>query len=133
MIEYYFLGYSILVVLYLIYRNALILCSKEEIYQPNEYTFSIIIPSYNERKGALRECIESCVKTIGEKQVIVVDDGSSNPHLSLLSEMKQKYGIQYIILPENRGKNCFGELFRLTGHILVPYPPQKITTFILLV
>jgi len=65
---------------------------------------SIIIPAFNERK-TIKECIEMVKKTKisfpVKKEIIVVDDGSTDGTKKILKEIK---GIKIIDLKQNMGK-----------------------------
>ncbi|MBI3560067.1 glycosyltransferase family 2 protein [Candidatus Gottesmanbacteria bacterium] len=82
---------------------------------------SIIIPVYNE-EGTVGEVIRRvfAVKLTGwEKQVIVVDDGSTDRTNEKLSPWKKKATI--IVHPQNRGKGAavMDGLTRATGEIVL--------------
>ncbi|VVB99219.1 Glycosyltransferase AglE [uncultured archaeon] len=65
-------------------------------------SISVVVPNYNGERTLLR-CIEA-VKAMGypgEKEIIVVDDGSKDSSLSILSEIK---GIKVIAKEKNAGK-----------------------------
>ena len=52
---------------------------------------SIIIPTYNEEK-VIEECLNSLSgQTLNDFEVIVVDDGSTDRTLEILSELKKKF------------------------------------------
>jgi len=79
---------------------------------------SIVVPVYNENWRTLKKVISSALKTRypGKKEVIVVDDGSTNGISEKLKKMK---GIKSIIFQKNRGnkfaraegiKNASGEI-----------------------
>jgi glycosyltransferase involved in cell wall biosynthesis len=64
---------------------------------------SIIIPVYNS-KQCLRECLESVVlQSYANKEVIVVDDCSTDGSLELCREFEQKYPFFHVYTKENEG------------------------------
>ncbi|WP_312884131.1 glycosyltransferase family 2 protein [Clostridium psychrophilum] len=64
---------------------------------------SIIIPVYNVQEY-LRECLDSVIKqTINNKEIIVINDGSTDKCYEILKEYKKKFPEIIIINQENRG------------------------------
>ncbi len=63
---------------------------------------SIVVPNYNGSKTIVR-CIESlkALRYAGKKEIIVVDDGSTDNSVALLRKIK---GIKVIAKPNNSGK-----------------------------
>ncbi len=92
----------------LIYINCVFLFAYLEYREkkkPNAGQFpkvSVVIPNYNGEK-TLRDCIES-VKALsysGQKEIIVVDDGSKDSSREILGKIK---GIKVILKKKNAGK-----------------------------
>ena len=81
----------------LIYQNII---SKGE----NMIKFTIIIPVYNVEKY-LQECLESIYKIkLDNKEIILVNDGSTDNSLKILEKYKEKYSYQTkLITQENQG------------------------------
>ena len=81
----------------LIYQNII---SKGE----NMIKFTIIIPVYNVEKY-LEECLESIYKIkLDNKEIILVNDGSTDNSLKILEKYKEKYPYQTkLITQENQG------------------------------
>ena len=81
----------------LIYQNII---SKGE----NMIKFTIIIPVYNVEKY-LEECLESIYKIkLDNKEIILVNDGSTDNSLKILEKYKEKYSYQTkLITQENQG------------------------------
>ncbi|MCQ2548470.1 MAG: glycosyltransferase [Lachnospiraceae bacterium] len=69
---------------------------------------SVVIPNYNAEKY-LSDCIESVLSLKIEKQIVVVDDGSSDASLQVLSSYEKK-GLVTVIKQDNMGapiaRNC---------------------------
>lgn len=64
---------------------------------------SIIIPVYNAEKY-LRECLDSAVsQTIGEKEIICIDDGSSDGSYQILRKYQERCPCVRILSQDNRG------------------------------
>lgn len=75
--------------------------NKSDKYEPR---ISIIIPAYNEEK-----CIFDSVKSVemnsySNKEIIVVNDGSSDNTLTLLRSLEKKYDNIIVVDQENSGK-----------------------------
>lgn len=84
---------------------------------------SIIIPSYNEA-----DYILSCLKKVCQvkidgwtKEIIVVDDGSTDNTLDLLNKFNQKQKIKIIRLPINQGKGAALKkgITQATGDVII--------------
>lgn len=69
----------------------------------DSYFISVIIPAYNEER-TVAEIIAKVAAVDLNKEIIVVNDGSTDSTLSVLEGIKDKYGLKIINLPENRGK-----------------------------
>lgn len=67
---------------------------------------SVLVPSYNEHPNLLRACIDSVMNAKGNKEVIVIDDGSKNGLQDVYVDMKLKYGDSLLIrsFSKNQGK-----------------------------
>lgn len=69
--------------------------------------YSVIIPVYNERPDLLRKCVESIITNIGEKEIIIADDGSTKQETKeeiLRLEQSYQQTIKVVRLPVNKGK-----------------------------
>jgi glycosyltransferase involved in cell wall biosynthesis len=66
---------------------------------------SVVVPVYNERE-VLRRSVERVLATPYEKEVIVVDDGSTDGTRDVLRVMEQELPVRVIYQPENRGKGA---------------------------
>jgi len=68
----------------------------------NEPLVSVIVPSYN-HETYITQCIESIVnQTYSNFELIVVDDGSTDKSIEILSSLKSKYGFS-LICQKNKG------------------------------
>lgn len=78
---------------------------KDIVYEPS---VSIVIPCYNEDNENLIKCITSaCIVDYSEKEVIVIDDGSSDKDVwNTITELNNIYSFKAFKFPENRGKRC---------------------------
>ena len=84
---------------------------------------SIVMPAYNERR-TIRDIVAlvHAVKLDGmEKEVIIVDDGSTDGTRDILKEMDGRDGVRVFMQPKNCGKGAaVGRGFReATGDILI--------------
>ena len=69
----------------------------------DNYLVSVIIPAYNEEK-TLEEIIDKVSRVDINKEIIVIDDGSSDNTGKILSNIKDKYSLKVITLERNFGK-----------------------------
>ena len=70
---------------------------------PTNVMLSIVIPVYNER-GTIREVIRR-VEAVGrDKEIIIVDDGSTDGTRDLLKKYEELEGFKVIYQPRNGGK-----------------------------
>ena len=100
-------------------------------------TLSIIIPAYNESKTILR-VLESVAKLEVSKQIIVVDDGSTDGTRELICALQGRQGIETVLHERNSGKGAAIQSgIRLAiGEIVIvqdadlEYNPQDILTVI---
>lgn len=103
-------AYSFLSFGYLIYKYAFsVYYSAKDIKQPKLKTFpkvSIIIPCYNEAPEDLEKCIvSSCDNNYPNKEVIVIDDGSSNEESwKTIKRLQEKFHYKAIRFKKNKGK-----------------------------
>lgn len=68
---------------------------------------SVVIPVYNEAKwieAILRKVLASAVEV--EKEVLVVDDGSTDGTREILARLRQQWPIRVLLQPRNRGKGA---------------------------
>ena len=64
---------------------------------------SIIVPVYNAEKYLMR-CLDSLVsQTISEKEILCVNDGSTDKSLEILTSYAEKYPFLYVFNQENQG------------------------------
>jgi glycosyltransferase involved in cell wall biosynthesis len=66
---------------------------------------AVLIPVFNE-EATLRTLIERVVAVPVSKQIIAIDDGSSDGSPAILAELAREGVIETIIHPENRGKGA---------------------------
>jgi glycosyltransferase involved in cell wall biosynthesis len=67
---------------------------------------SVVIPVYNER-ATLREIMDRVVATPWRKEVIAVDDGSTDGSIEILRELELEHPeLRVILQPENAGKGA---------------------------
>jgi len=79
--------------------------SNQYLYVPKRYGVSVIIPACNEERS-IRKCIECAFdQTLPPREVIVVDDASTDMTPYIVKDMQKRYpNLVYIRQPENRGK-----------------------------
>jgi glycosyltransferase involved in cell wall biosynthesis len=83
-------------------------------------TLSVVVPVYNER-ATIRTLIER-VRAVGiDKEIVLVDDGSTDGTREILAEYSEQAGLQVVFQPQNIGKGAaLAEGFRrATGDIVV--------------
>ena len=68
---------------------------------------SIVLPVYNEYRTA-EECIRRVMAVRYEKELIVVDDASTDGSTALLKRLQQRYGdpMRLVVQPRNQGKGA---------------------------
>ena len=64
---------------------------------------SIVIPVYNESE-TICEVIKRVEAVNGDKEVIIVDDGSTDGTRTLLEKYEEKEDFKVIFQPKNKGK-----------------------------
>lgn len=99
--------YAIIAFLYLMYRYYPILFLKKEKYVPLNYLISVIVPVYNEPASNLRHCVESIIRADGRKEIVLVDDCSTDEEtIWTIRDLEEQYpNILRVFRQErNRGK-----------------------------
>ena len=66
---------------------------------------SVVIPVYNESK-TIREIVERVRAVPIEKEIIIVDDGSTDGTRDILRELDGKDGVRVFFQPVNQGKGA---------------------------
>ncbi len=72
---------------------------------PGTLRLSVVIPVYNEN-ATIEEVLRRVLAVPVEKEVIIVDDGSTDGTRAILERMAQEQPIRLILQPENRGKGA---------------------------
>ncbi len=67
---------------------------------------SVIIPCYNEDPKLLQKAVASVVLAKGKKEIILIDDGSTNNIHATLRRLAKKYGVTLHFFDRNRGKRA---------------------------
>ena len=100
--------YSILILVYTWYRFILLAMGdfKPKLWGVNLYSpFTVIIPCYNERSDLLEKCVKSVVNAVGEKKIIIIDDGSKNNIWETIQTLASRYpNILTHRFEKNKGK-----------------------------
>jgi hyaluronan synthase len=100
-------GYLLLLVVYTWYLFGLLLVHDVRPARWDEYAggkLAVIVPCFNESPELVEKSIRSVLEADGRKQVIVIDDGSTNGVQSRLAELAATLPIHVHYFPENRGK-----------------------------
>ena len=66
---------------------------------------SIVIPVYNESE-TICEVVRRVEQVSGDKEIIIVDDGSTDGTRDLLERYKKREGFEVIFQPKNKGKGA---------------------------
>jgi glycosyltransferase involved in cell wall biosynthesis len=66
---------------------------------------SVVIPAYNESK-TIREIVRRVAAVPIEKEILIVDDGSTDGTREILREMDGKDGVRVFLQPKNQGKGA---------------------------
>jgi len=104
-----------------------------ELTLPANFKLSVVIPVYNE-VGTIRQVIENVAALPVGKEIIVVDDASTDGTRQALAECEKATGICVIYKPQNEGKGAALRtgFRRVTGDVVVvqdadlEYDPQDI-------
>jgi cellulose synthase/poly-beta-1,6-N-acetylglucosamine synthase-like glycosyltransferase len=94
--EHFTFGYLLLLLLYTCYLFFLLFLND---VRPRSYPLyegekiAVVIPCFNESPELLEHSIRTVLGARGRKQVIVVDDGSTNGVRGYLAELARKYEI----------------------------------------
>jgi hyaluronan synthase len=105
--ETFTFGYLLLLVVYTWWLFGLLLAHD---LRPRTYPrydgekIAVIIPCFNESPELVEESIRTVLAAEGEKQVIVVDDGSTNGVQPRLVDLADETGITVMFFGQNRGK-----------------------------
>jgi len=76
-----------------------------EFEQSTAVSLSIIIPAFNELK-TLRQIVSKVVALAIDKQIVIVDDGSTDGTRELILQLVNEYRIEYEFHTSNRGKGA---------------------------
>jgi glycosyltransferase involved in cell wall biosynthesis len=66
---------------------------------------SVVIPCYNE-KATIAELLDQVRAVPIDKQIIVVDDGSTDGSREILLEQQKRGDIEFVLMPRNSGKGA---------------------------
>jgi glycosyltransferase involved in cell wall biosynthesis len=69
------------------------------------FTLSVVMPCFNER-ATIEEILRRVRAAPFEKEIVVVDDGSSDGTREILKRLEQPLGLRLIFHEENRGKGA---------------------------
>jgi len=72
---------------------------------PNPYKLSVVIPAYNEA-ATIERLLERVLATPYPKEVVVVDDGSTDGTRALLATRDGRDGVRVILHERNQGKGA---------------------------
>jgi glycosyltransferase involved in cell wall biosynthesis len=75
------------------------------VYNPAHMKLSVIIPVYNE-VGSIQEILKRVQATKLAREIIVVDDGSSDGTRDVLRKLDGKGGIRVVLHEQNKGKGA---------------------------
>lgn len=81
---------------------------------------SVVIPVFNER-ATLHELLRRVKMSPVDKEIILVDDGSTDGTREILAELQGEPGIDVILHPHNRGKGAAVRtgFARARGHVVI--------------
>ena len=128
--EHFTLVYLAALVVYTWYLFALLLVHDVKPRRYEAYAggkIAVLIPCYNEEADLVEESIRTVLAADGNKQVIVIDDGSTHGVQSRLRELAREVPITLHEFEQNAGKR--EALFHATRHMLdvIPSPPAPPT------
>jgi hyaluronan synthase len=105
--RHFTLAYLFLLLVYTVYLFVLLFVND---LRPARYPLyadekiAVLIPCFNESPELLEHSIRTVCAARGRKQVIVIDDGSTNGVRGYLAEFAERLEIDVHYFPENRGK-----------------------------
>ena len=108
--KYYIFINTTIIIAYVVYNYGRIIVNK---LNPKSYSemenkgYTVVIPCFNEESELLKECVRSVMeqKNIFKKEIIIVDDGSTNNIWKTIQELGKKYPeILTLRSKENKGK-----------------------------
>jgi hyaluronan synthase len=88
-----------------------ILLAKEDLF-PRRYRryqnekIAVIMPCYNEDPKLLEQALDSVVRAKGNKQIFVVNDGSTNDVDEILFRYSREHGVRPYVFRRNKGKRA---------------------------
>jgi hyaluronan synthase len=100
-------GYLILLVIYTWYLFTLLFLHDVRPRTYPEYgdeKIAVLVPCFNESAALVEQSIRTVLAARGRKQVIVIDDGSTNGVQAHLAQLAEELPIVVHYFPENRGK-----------------------------
>src|SRR5437764_14465585 len=105
---------------------------------PRNFKISVVIPVYNEA-ATIRQVLANVAALPIPKEIIVVDDASTDGTRELLGQYEPANGVHVICRPENEGKGAALRtgLRRVTGDVIVvqdadlEYDPRDIMALVL--
>lgn len=114
--------FAVLLLAYTRFRDPY-LKAQEKVLPGARPLVSIIVPAKNE-EGNIRECVQACIdSTYQNKEIIIVNDGSTDRTTEILDEMRRDSNITVIHMSKSAGKKkavkaatdiAKGEIFILT-------------------
>lgn len=107
----YVVGYTVMLVVYSWYVLAMLIVSevkrREWRQLADDVPFSVIIPCYNEDPELLTQAVQSVLRARGNKEVILVDDGSTNTSGAVFAELQHKLpNLKVHRFAKNQGKRA---------------------------
>ena len=114
--------FTVLLVTYTKFKDPY-LKAQETVLSSSKPLVSIIVPAKNE-EGNIRECVQACIdSTYQNKEIIIVNDGSTDRTTEILDGMRRSSNITVIHMSKSAGKKkavkaatdiAKGEIFILT-------------------
>lgn len=105
--EHFTFGYLLLLVVYTWYLFALLFVHDlrpQQFPRYNDEKVAVIVPCFNESPDLVERSIRTVCEAEGRKQVIVIDDGSTNGVQHRLRQLASELSIKLHFFDENRGK-----------------------------
>ncbi|MGC9309215.1 MAG: glycosyltransferase [Candidatus Nanoarchaeia archaeon] len=107
-LPYIYLGYMFIAIYFLTFFLILYTKNRKNIFKSpkltKRYTLSVLIPAYNEEES-IQPTIEAVMNSDYElKEVIVINDGSTDKTVDKVKEMQKKYKILKLLNKRNTGK-----------------------------
>ena len=72
---------------------------------PDDFLLTVVMPVYNEER-TLAEAVEAVLRQPTRKELILIDDGSTDASREILRTLEQRPGVRVLLHEQNLGKGA---------------------------